>query len=143
MSEALKAAEAASQVGEVPVGAVVVVGGRIVARAHNEVETLGDASAHAELLALQRASKSLGTWRLDEASLVVTLEPCSMCIGAMVLARVKRLYFGCYDPKQGAVGSLFNLADHPELPHQVEVFPELMAEESERLLKDFFAKLRK
>jgi tRNA(adenine34) deaminase len=143
MREALEEARLASSLGEVPVGAVVVCDDEIVARAHNEVELRQDATAHAEMLALQRASAALGTWRLENVSLFVTLEPCTMCTGALVLARVRSLYFGCYDPKQGAVGSLYDLSRHLELAHQMEVFPGLLAQEAQDLLKSFFVGIRK
>ncbi len=142
MNEALNEAQFGAAAGEVPIGAVVVVNNKIIARAHNEVEKQTSATKHAEILAIERASKELGNWRLSEASLYVTLEPCSMCIGAMVNARVGKLYFGAYDKRQGAVGSLFDLSDGVLLPHKIEVIPELLAEESESLLTKFFQKLR-
>ena len=138
MAEALAEAANAFQLGEVPVGAVVVVENRIIARAHNEVELRHDATAHAEILAVQRASQCLGSWRLAEASLFVTLEPCAMCVGALLLARVKRLYFGAYDARQGAVGSLFDLSRDPALSHAIEVYPEVLADEARDLLARFF-----
>jgi len=142
MEEALAEAKAAAASGEVPVGAVVVVGDQIVSRAHNEVEKLQDASAHAELLALQRASATLGEWRLSECSIFVTMEPCPMCIGAILLSRLKELYFGCYDPVMGAVGSVFDLSSHPGLPRAVKVFHGLLEKESESLVKQFFSERR-
>ena len=143
MQQALIEAQKAVALGVVPVGAIVVVEGKIIARAHNEVEQRGDATAHAEMLAVQHASETLSDWRLNTAVLYVTLEPCTMCIGAMLLSRVKELYFGCADPAQGAVGSLFNLADLSGLPHKIEVRSGIYSKESETLLKDFFAKARK
>jgi len=143
MREALSLAKQAAVKGEVPIGAVVVHENKIIACAHNEVETERDATAHAEILAIQRASAALGSWRLDKTSLFVTLEPCSMCIGALILARVENLYFGCYDPRQGAVGSLYNLCEHPALPHKINVYPEVLASECEDLLKSFFAACRR
>ena len=142
MREALAEAEQALTVGEVPVGAVVVRQGQIVGRGHNEVEAGQDATAHAEILALRRASATLGRWRLDDCALYVTLEPCSMCIGAMVLARLTELYFAAPDPKQGACGSLFDLSAHPELPHSIKTCGGLLSGESEALLRCFFASLR-
>ena len=121
MRRALAAAELAGGRGEVPVGAVVVVGGEIVSIAHNERETGGDPTAHAEILALRRAAAALGRWRLLDADLFVTMEPCPMCAGALVNARVRRLYFGCDDPKAGAVRTLFNLTEDSRLNHRVEV----------------------
>ena len=138
MREALKEAAKAKELGEVPVGAVIVVDDRTIARAHNETERCSDATAHAELLAIRRASEVLSNWRLSGASLFVTLEPCTMCIGAMVLSRIEKLYYGCTDPRQGAVGSLFDLSRFPMFPHEVEVFPGLLAQEAENLLKEFF-----
>ena len=143
MREALREAEAARDEGEVPIGAVVVFGGRIISRAHNTVEKQTDATMHAEISAIRGASDQLKNWRLEETSLYVTLEPCSMCIGALVLSRVKNLYFGAWDPRQGAVGSLFDLSAHPGLPHKVNVFPEICAAESEQMLKQFFESRRK
>ena len=142
MKEALLEAKKACDLGEVPVGAVVVHGGEIISRAHNEVETRKDASAHAEVLALRRASEVLDNWRLNEASLFVTLEPCTMCIGAMILSRLKEIYFAAHDPRQGAVGSLYDLSNSADLPHQIKVYSGILAAESEQLLKDFFAERR-
>src|SRR3954470_2067992 len=143
MRRALAAAELAGGRGEVPVGAVVVVGGEIVAVAHNERETGGDPTAHAEILALRRAAAALGRWRLTDADLYVTMEPCPMCAGALVNARVRRLYFGCDDPKAGAVRTLYRILDDPRLNHRVEVVPGLMAAEGAALLRSFFGRLRR
>ncbi|MFN8390093.1 MAG: tRNA adenosine(34) deaminase TadA [Bdellovibrionota bacterium] len=142
MHAALEEARKAEKLGEVPVGAIVVVENNIVATAFNEVEAGQDATLHAEMLALKRASAKLGRWRLDDATVYVTLEPCSMCIGAMILSRVKNLYFGAWDPRQGAVGSLFDLSQQPQLPHKITVYPEVLKSESEELLKSFFLKCR-
>src|SRR5436190_327322 len=142
MRRALAAAELAGGRGEVPVGAVVVVGGEIVSIAHNERETGGDPTAHAEILALRRAAAALGRWRLLDADLFVTMEPCPMCAGALVNARVRRLYFGCDDPKAGAVRTLFNLTEDSRLNHRVEVFPGVLAAEGAALLRGFFSRLR-
>ena len=138
MRRALAAAELAGGRGEVPVGAVVVVGGEVVAVAHNERETGGDPTAHAEILALRRAAAALGRWRLVDADLYVTMEPCPMCAGALVNARVRRLYFGCDDPKAGAVKTLYQLCADPRLNHRVEVVHGILADECANLLKDFF-----
>ena len=143
MQEALKDAALAGAAGEVPVGAVAVRKGEIVGRGHNQVESTKDPTAHAEILAIRDASKLLGSWRLHDVDLYVTLEPCPMCIGACILARIHSLYFGCYDPRQGAVGSRFDLSDYPGLSHSIDVYPEVMAEESRTLLEDFFSELRK
>jgi tRNA(adenine34) deaminase len=142
MRRALAAAEEAAGRGEVPVGAVVVVGGEIVAIAHNERETGSDPTAHAEILALRRAAAALGSWRLTGADLYVTMEPCPMCAGALVNARLRRLYFGCDDPKAGAVRTLYSLVDDPRLNHRVEVVPGVLAAEGAALLRSFFSRLR-
>src|SRR4029079_11545844 len=139
---AVAAAERGGGRGEVPVGAVVVVGDEIVAVAHNERETGGDPTAHAEILALPRAAAALGRWRLLDADLFVTMEPCPMCAGALVNARVRRLYFGCDDPKAGAGRTLFTLAEARRLNHRVEVFPGVLAAEGAALLRGFFSRLR-
>ena len=121
-----------------PVGAVAVVDGRVVAARHNERELRGDPVAHAEVLALQDAAAALGSWRLDAVTLVVTLEPCPMCAGALVAGRVGRLVFGAADPKAGACGSLYNLCADPRLNHEVPVTAGVLADECSRLLVDFF-----
>src|SRR5215510_4347828 len=141
MRRALAAAELAGGRGEVPVGAVVVVGDEVVAVAHNERETGGDPTAHAEILALRRAAAALGRWRLLDADLFVTMEPCPMCAGALVNARIRRLYFGCDDPKAGAVRTLYTLLDDRRLNHRVEVVPGVLAGEAAALLRGFFANL--
>jgi tRNA(adenine34) deaminase len=143
MRQALAAAEAATALGEVPVGAVIVVGGAVVAVAHNERETGNDPTAHAEVLALRRASSVLGSWRLTDADLYVTMEPCPMCAGAIVNARVRRLFYGCHDPKAGAVRSLYQLLDDRRLNHRVEVVPGVLAAEAAGLLRAFFGRLRR
>ncbi len=140
MAQALLVAQTSGS--EVPVGAVVVHNGQIIASAHNRVEELQDPTAHAEILAIQQAAKHLGNWRLSETALYVTLEPCVMCIGAILHARIQTLLFGAYDPVQGAVGSLFNLSNLPNHPRQIEVFPEILAADSSALLSDFFLKKR-
>ena len=142
MEEALKEARKARVLGEVPVGAVLVHQGEIVARAHNEVETRRDATRHAEMLVIERASKHRGDWRLSDTTLIVTLEPCPMCLGAMLLSRVANLYFGCYDPRQGAVGSVFDISNHPHLPASISVHREVLADECRKELQDFFKDAR-
>jgi tRNA(adenine34) deaminase len=142
MAVALHEARAAVAYGDVPVGAAVLVGGRVIARRHNERERTQDPCAHAEVLALRDAAAALGSWRLDTATLVVTLEPCAMCAGALVNARVKRLVFGAVDPKAGATGSLYNLCADPRLNHEVEVVALVRAAECATLLTDFFAARR-
>ena len=142
MKLALAEAEAALTHGDVPIGAVALVDDRVVARRHNERELTGDPTAHAELLALRDAASALGRWRLDDITLVVTLEPCAMCAGALVNSRVARVVFGAPDMKAGAVGSLYNLCVDPRLNHEVEVTHGVMAEQSAALLQAFFAGLR-
>ena len=143
MRRALAAAEEAAGRGEVPVGAVVVLENQIVSVAHNERETGSDPTAHAEILALRRAAASLGSWRLCNADLYVTMEPCPMCAGALVNARIRRLYFGCDDPKAGAVRTLYQLLDDRRLNHRVEVVPGVLAAEGAALLRSFFGRLRR
>jgi len=143
MRRALGAAEEAAGRGEVPVGAVVVLDNQIVSVAHNERETGSDPTAHAEILALRRAAAGLGSWRLCNADLYVTMEPCPMCAGALVNARIRRLYFGCDDPKAGAVRTLYQLLDDRRLNHRVEVVPGVLAAEGAALLRSFFGRLRR
>ncbi len=139
MEAALEEARAAAARGEVPVGAAVVVDGRIVARAGNRTIADCDPTAHAEIVALREAARVLGNYRLLDASLYVTIEPCAMCAGAMVQARIVRLIYGADDPKGGAVRSCFSIADHPQLNHRMEVAAGVLAEESSALLREFFA----
>ena len=127
---------------DVPVGAVVVRDGEVIAARHNERELTGDPTAHAEILAVRDAASAVGHWRLDDCTLVVTLEPCPMCAGAMVNARVGRLVFGAADPKAGAVGSLMNLVADPRLNHRIPVTSGVLAGEAGRLLVEFFAARR-
>jgi tRNA(adenine34) deaminase len=143
MAVALDEARAAIAHGDVPVGAVVLVEGAIVSQRHNERELSGDPTAHAELLALREAARVLGQWRLGEATLVVSLEPCPMCAGAAVAARLGRLVFGAPDPKAGACGSLYNLCADPRLNHEVELLGGVMAGESAEMLEGFFRELRR
>ncbi len=138
MREALALARDAATRGEVPVGAVVVCDGRVVGRGANARESARDPTAHAELLALQDAARALGRWRLTGATLVVTLEPCAMCAGAMVLARIDRLVFGANDPKAGAVGSLMDLSSDLRLNHRFPVERGVLADEASELLRAFF-----
>ena len=142
MREALVQARAAQAHGDVPVGAVVVRDGQVIAAAHNERELTGDPTAHAEVLALRAAAAVVGSWRLDGCTLYVTLEPCAMCAGAIVNARVPRLVFGASDPKAGAVRSLYEVADDPRLNHRAEVVGGVLADEASALLKAFFAARR-
>lgn len=142
MLVALHEARAAGAAGDVPVGAAVVVDGLVVARAGNERERRGDPTAHAEVLALRAAADTLGSWRLTDATLVVTLEPCPMCAGALVGARVRRLVFGADNPDNGACGSLYNLCVDPRLNHEVDVVRGVEAEAASALLDEFFATRR-
>ncbi len=142
MKAALKEARKALEKGEVPVGAVVVVENKIVARGHNERETKSDPTAHAEVVALRKAGKKAGNWRLPDATFYVTCEPCSMCAGALVLARVKRLVYGCADEKAGAVDTMFGIANDPRLNHRIEVTSGVMEKESREILQEFFKNLR-
>jgi tRNA(adenine34) deaminase len=142
MHKALVAAKQAAERGEVPVGALVVFRGEIIAITHNQRETNNDPTAHAEIVALRAAAAALGGWRLVDAELYVTMEPCPMCAGAIVNSRVRRLVYGCDDPKAGAVRTLYQLLDDPRLNHRVEVLPGILAAESSALLKGFFSRLR-
>ena len=142
MQEALKEAQKALEKDEVPVGCVIVHKGKIIGRGHNQVEMLKDPTAHAEMLALTSAAGSLASKWLNEADVYVTIEPCSMCAGAMVLARVKNLYYGCDDPKTGACGSVFEIAHNRKLNHRIKVNKGLLKEESGFLLKKFFKSKR-
>jgi tRNA(adenine34) deaminase len=142
MALALEEARAAGAGGDVPVGAIVVTDGRAIARAHNEREQRADPTAHAEILALRSAAAVLGTWRLEGATVYVTLEPCPMCAGALVAARVRRLVFAAPDPKAGACGSLYNLCVDPRLNHELLVSPGVLAEQAAELLAAFFDERR-
>lgn len=142
MTAALAAARAGAVAGEVPVGATVMVEGRVVSEAHNETIERRDLTQHAELLAIQRALRAIGSDRLDQAVLYVTLEPCAQCAGAIVLARVGKVVFGAYDPKAGMAGSVGDLLRHPRLNHRPEVQGGVMAEECGALLAGFFASRR-
>jgi tRNA(adenine34) deaminase len=142
MEQALAEARLAAAAGEVPVGAVVVHGGTVVARAGNRTIRDQDATAHAESLALRAASRAAGSWRLEGHTLYVTLEPCAMCAGALVLARLDRVVFGAWDPKAGMAGSIVDLLRHPRLNHRPEVQGGVLAAETGALLRDFFVARR-
>lgn len=142
MTEALKLAQFAASLGEVPVGAVVVVDGTIVGRGFNRREYMNSALEHAELMALKEASEKLGRWRLSDATVYSTLEPCLMCAGALVHARIKRLVFGARDAKFGAIVSLFSIAQDERLNHRFAYREGMMAQESATLLQEFFKRLR-
>ena len=143
MQEALKEAARAFEEDEVPVGAVIVNDGRIIARGHNQVERLKDPTAHAEMLALTSAANFLNTKWLNTSILYVTIEPCSMCAGALVLARIKSVVYGADDPKTGACGSVINIASHKKLNHRIKVKSGVLEGECSRLLKGFFRKKRR
>lgn len=143
MQEALKEAQIAASLGEIPVGAVIVKDGEIVGRGHNNAEGMLDPTCHAEMQAIKMACAKLSAWRLSGCSMYVTLEPCAMCAGAIVLARVDKLYIGTLDPKSGACVSLNNIATDDRRNHRVELHVGLMQEECSKILKDFFKALRK
>lgn len=142
MRMALEEAARAPAVGEVPIAAVIVHDGRVLAQAHNFRELWQDPTAHAEVIAIRAAATALGTWRLTGTALYVTVEPCTMCIGAIILARVSRVVFGAWDPKGGACGSLFNLPSEPKLNHRVLVTGGVLEQESHALIQKFFKELR-
>ncbi len=142
MREALRQAKRALSADEVPIGAVIVHGGHIIARAWNQVETLKDATAHAEMIALTQAQSALGDWRLNECDIYVTKEPCPMCAGAIMHCRVRRVIFGCPDPKGGAAGGAWNLLQSPNLNHRSEITSGVLGEDCVQMLKSFFKEAR-
>ena len=142
MRDALRQAQKAHAADEVPVGAVVVRGGKIIARAHNQVELLKDATAHAEMLVLTQAEASVGDWRLVDCDLYVTKEPCAMCAGAIVHTRIRRVIFGCPDPSAGAAGSVMNVLQAPTFNHRCEITSGVLQKECAAILQDFFRKRR-
>src|SRR6266496_3184372 len=142
MREALRMASKGAQSGEVPIGAVVVREGKIIARAHNQVELLKDATAHAEMLALTQAEAAVGDWRLIDCDLYVTKEPCAMCAGALVHTRVRRVIFGCADPAAGAAGSVINLLQMPTLNHRCDIAAGVLQDECAGILQSFFRERR-
>ena len=142
MKEALKEAKKAYNKLEIPVGAIIVKDGKIIARAHNIKEEKQDTTKHAEIIAIQKASKKLETWRLNDCEMYVTLEPCAMCAGAIIQARLKKLYIGTMDPKTGACGSVLNLLKDFKFNHNVEVEYGILKNECEEILKKFFKELR-
>ena len=143
MRVALDEARSSAAAGEVPIGAVIVVEGSILSRGRNQREQWQDPTAHAEMIALRAAAADLQSWRVLDSTLYVTMEPCVMCIGAAILARVKRLVFAVLDPKGGACGSMFNIPPEPRLNHRLEVVRGILAQESQELLQEFFRHLRK
>lgn len=142
MKEALKEAKKAEEILEVPVGAVIVKDNKIIARAYNQKETKYDTTKHAEILAIQKASRKLKSWRLTDCEMYVTLEPCPMCAGALIQSRIKKIYIGAMDEKTGACGSVFNMLEDYTFNHHVEATYGVCQEECEKILKDFFKKLR-
>ena len=143
MKEALKEAKKAYEKLEVPVGAVIVKDGKIISRAHNQKETKFDTTKHAEILAIQKASKKLKSWRLIDCEMYITLEPCSMCAGAIINSRIKKIYIGAMDQKTGAAGSVLNLFEDYTFNHKVKLERNVLKEECEEILKNFFKDLRK
>ena len=142
MKQALKEAEKAYKKLEVPVGAVIVKEGKIIARAHNQKETKTDTTKHAEIIAIQKASKKLQSWRLIDCEMYITLEPCSMCAGAIINSRIKKIYIGAMDEKTGAAGSVLNLFEDYKFNHKVKVEKEVEKDKCEKILKKFFKELR-
>jgi tRNA(adenine34) deaminase len=140
--EALKEARAAAEAGEVPVGAVIVHQGRVIGRARNQMEQLKDPTAHAEMIAITQACEAVGDWRLEGAELYTTIEPCPMCAGACVLARISRIVYGADDPVAGACGSVFNIVSEPRLNHRIPVVKGVLAEECGAIVRDFFRRRR-
>jgi tRNA(adenine34) deaminase len=143
MRDALRQARKAAKQDEVPIGAVIVHQGSVIGRAWNQVETLKDATAHAEMLALTQAESALGDWRLTDCDLYVTKEPCPMCAGAIMHCRVRRVIFGCPDVKGGAAGGFWNLLQAPNLNHRTEITPGVLNDDCVRILKEFFAEARR
>jgi len=142
MQEALRLAQRAAEAGEVPVGALIVHEGHVIGRAHNQVEMLHDATAHAEMIAITQAAEALENWRLEGAELYVTLEPCPMCAGALVNSRVARIVYGCDDPITGACGSVFNIVNEKRLNHRIPVVKGILGDRCSELLKSFFRSRR-
>ena len=143
MKEAIRQAKKAWKIEEVPIGCVIVYQGKIIGRGYNRRTTDKNPLAHAEISAIKKASKVMGDWRLEECTLYVTLEPCQMCSGAIVQARIPRVVIGCRNPKAGCAGSILNLLNVPAFNHQVELTEGILQEECSTLLKEFFRKLRK
>lgn|SRR5690625_2308124 len=142
MKLALKEAKKAKEIGEVPIGAVIVQNDQVISTGYNIRETTETTLSHAELIAIDRANKQLGSWRLDDCTLYVTLEPCAMCAGAIIQARIMRVVFGAFDPKAGCAGTLMNLLDEDRFNHQVEVTSGILEEECANIIKQFFKELR-
>lgn len=142
MKEAIRQAKKAYAIGEVPIGCVIVYQGQIIGRGYNRRTTDKNTLAHAELIAIRKASKKMGDWRLEGCTLYVTLEPCQMCSGAIVQSRIPRVVVGCMNPKAGCAGSILNLLDMPQFNHQAELKTGVLEEECSRMMKDFFRELR-
>lgn len=142
MRQAISEADKARGKDEVPIGCVLVREGKVLARGHNLRETSQDPSAHAELIAIRKAARKLNSWRLLDTTLYVTLEPCTMCMGAIILSRISMVVFGCYDPKGGAAGSLYDLSNDSRLNHQIALVPQILEKECSGLLSSFFVDLR-
>ncbi len=142
MEQAIKQAIRAAQIGEVPVGAVLVKDHQIIAQGHNMRETLNDPTAHAEIMVIREAAQLMGTWRLLDTTLFVTMEPCPMCAGAILQARIGKLVFGAYDPKAGCAGTIYNILNDKRFNHRVEVFGGICEEKCKALMKQFFQKRR-
>ncbi|MED1420588.1 tRNA adenosine(34) deaminase TadA [Bacillus smithii] len=142
MKIAIEEAKKAEEIGEVPIGAVIVMNNQVIAQAHNKRETSQNAVAHAEVLAIQEACRNVGSWRLEGATLYVTLEPCAMCSGAIVLSRIERVVYGAKDPKGGCAGTLMNLLTEDRFNHQCDVTAGVLEQECGAILTDFFRKLR-
>lgn len=142
MQRAIAEANKAGAKDEVPIGCVIIRGGKILARGHNLRESTQDPAAHAELIAIRKAARKVQSWRLLDTTLYVTLEPCTMCMGAIILSRISTVVFGCYDPKGGAAGSLYDLSNDPRLNHRVTLVPQILEKQCSGLLSSFFAALR-
>ena len=142
MKKAWNLARKAEAIGEVPIGSIIVKDDAVIGKGFNQRESRNDPSAHAEMIAIRQASRKLNAWRLVGTTLYVTLEPCPMCMGAILLARIDRVVFGCFDPKAGAAGSLYNLAEDPRFNHRVELVSGIMKQECSGILSNFFRKLR-
>lgn len=143
MKTAIKLAKKAADLGEVPIGCVIVYDGKIIGRGYNRRNTDKNTLAHAEITAINKASKKLGDWRLEDCTLYVTLEPCQMCAGAIVQSRIPKVVFGCTNPKAGCAGSILNILNHPAFNHQVDTVQGILEEECSVMLKQFFSSLRK
>ena len=143
MQEALQEARAAADIGEIPIGAIVATrDGQIIGRGHNLREHTNDATTHAEILAIREANQHLGSWRLEDCVIFVSLEPCPMCAGAILNSRLAEVYFGAFDPKAGAMGSVLDLFSYPKFNHHPEVYPGLFQDQAAQMLKDFFRQIR-